>query len=94
MTHYYAMVAAIFITLCGVSQGQDITTEKVNLQQRSSFVEAKTVSSEYQQRTTSVSKASCPTAAQARIKAEKANPGWRVVNIKEMSKVWHITLKK
>lgn len=46
------------------------------------------------QRTTAVSKASCPTAAQARIKAEKANPGWRVVSIKELSKVWHITLKK
>ena len=46
------------------------------------------------QRTTSVSKASCPSAAQARIKAEKANPGWRVVSIKELSKVWHITLKK
>ena len=30
------------------------------------------------QRTTAVSKASCPTAAQARIKTEKANPGWRV----------------
>ena len=46
------------------------------------------------QRTTSVSKSSCPTAAQARIKAEKANPGWKVVNIKELSKVWHLTLKK
>ena len=46
------------------------------------------------QRTTAVSKASCPSAAQARIKAEKANPGWRVVSIKELSKVWHITLKK
>ena len=94
MTHHYAMIAAIFVTLCGVSQGQDNTAEKINLQQRSSFVETTTLSSEYQQRTTSVSKASCPTAAQARIKAEKANPGWRVVNIKEMSKVWHITLKK
>ncbi len=46
------------------------------------------------QRTTSVSKSSCPTAAQAKIKAEKANPGWKVVNIKELSKVWHLTLKK
>ena len=46
------------------------------------------------QRTTSVSKSSCPTAAQARIKAEKSNPGWKVVNIKELSKVWHLTLKK
>ena len=46
------------------------------------------------QKTASFSKSSCPTAAQARIKAEKANPGWKVVNIKELSKVWHLTLKK
>jgi hypothetical protein len=46
------------------------------------------------QRIYSVSKATCPNSSCAVFKAQKANPGWTVVNIKEMSKVWHLTLKK
>ena len=46
------------------------------------------------QRIYSVSKATCPNSSCAVFKAQKANPGWTVVNIKELSKVWHLTLKK
>jgi len=46
------------------------------------------------QRLVAISKSSCPTAAQAQLKAEKKNPGWKVTNIKELSKVWHITMKR
>ena len=45
-------------------------------------------------RTVSISKSSSPTAAQAQLAAEKKNPGWKVVNIKELSKSWSITMKK
>ena len=46
------------------------------------------------QRTMSISKLTCPSAAQAILKAEKKNPGWKVVNCKELSKSWSLTLKK
>ncbi len=46
------------------------------------------------QRTVSISKLTSPTAAQAILKAEKKNPGWKVVNCKELSKSWSLTLKK
>lgn len=46
------------------------------------------------QRLVSISKATSPTAAQAKLKAEKKNPGWKVVKIKELSKSWSITMKK
>jgi hypothetical protein len=46
------------------------------------------------QKLVSISKATSPTAAQAQLKAEKKFPGWKVVNIKELSKTWSITMKK
>ena len=46
------------------------------------------------QRTMSISKSSARSAAQARVIAERKNPGWMVVSIKERSKSWGITLKK
>jgi hypothetical protein len=46
------------------------------------------------QKLVSISKATSPTAAQAQLKAEKKYPGWKVVNIKELSKSWSITMKK
>ena len=46
------------------------------------------------QRTTDVPKSTCKSAAQAILIAEKKNPGWKVVNVKELSKVWHLTLKQ
>jgi hypothetical protein len=46
------------------------------------------------QRTVAISKLTSPTAAQAKLKAEKKNPGWKVVKIKELSKSWSITMKK
>lgn len=48
----------------------------------------------WNQRTVSISKLTCPSAAQAILKAEKKNPGWKVVNCKELSKSWSLTLKK
>ncbi len=48
----------------------------------------------WNQRTVSISKLTSPTAAQAILKAEKKNPGWKVVNCKELSKSWSLTLKK
>ena len=46
------------------------------------------------QRMVSIPKSSSPSAAQAQLAAEKKNPGWKVVNIKELSKSWSITMKK
>jgi len=46
------------------------------------------------QKLVSISKATSPTAAQAQLKAERKYPGWKVVNIKELSKSWSITMKK
>ena len=46
------------------------------------------------QRTVAISKISAKTSSQAILIAERKNPGWKVVNIKEHSKHWGITMKK
>jgi len=48
---------------------------------------------QYGHRTVNISKSTCPNSSCAVLKAEKANPGWKVVSIKEMSATWHITMK-
>ncbi|MDG2381226.1 MAG: hypothetical protein P8N76_06095 [Pirellulaceae bacterium] len=46
------------------------------------------------QRTVSIPKTSAKTASRAILIAEKKNPGWKVVKIKEHSKHWGVTMKK
>ncbi len=46
------------------------------------------------QRTVAISKISAKTSSQAILIAERKNPGWKVVKIKEHSKHWGITMKK
>ncbi|MCH2183465.1 MAG: hypothetical protein MK108_15815 [Mariniblastus sp.] len=48
----------------------------------------------FNQRTVSISKLTSPSAAQAILKAEQKNPGWKVVRCKELSQSWLLTLKK
>ena len=46
------------------------------------------------QRTVAISKISAKTSSQAILIAERKNPGWKVVKIKEHTKHWGITMKK
>lgn len=46
------------------------------------------------QRTVAISNNSANTSAQAILVAEKKNPDWKVVNVKEHSKHWGITMNK
>ena len=46
------------------------------------------------QRTVAISKLTCQSAAQAVMKAERANPGWKAVNVKEHKHHYGVTLKK
>jgi hypothetical protein len=46
------------------------------------------------QRTVAISKISAQTSSQAILIAERKNPGWKVVKVKEHSKHWGITMKK
>ena len=45
-------------------------------------------------RTVAISKISAKTSSQAILIAERKNPGWKVVKVKEHSKHWGITMKK
>ena len=46
------------------------------------------------QRTVAISKISAKSASQAILIAEKKNPGWKVVSVKEHSQDWGLTLKQ
>jgi hypothetical protein len=46
------------------------------------------------QRTVAISKISAKSASQAILLAERKNPGWKVVNVKEHSQHWGITMKQ
>ena len=81
---YRAMRVVALLVACTMSSGQFLPA-KANSEVGSTVYAG--------QRLCPIPKSTCPTAAQARLKAEQKNPGWTVVNIKSLSKNWLVTLK-
>ena len=46
------------------------------------------------QRTLSLSKKTYPSSGAAVVAAERTHKGWKVTNVKELSEVWRITMKR
>ncbi len=66
----------------------------VGLTEGAHSVEPTVSASAPMQRTVAISKISAKTSSQVILIAERKNPGWKVVKVKEHSKHWGITMKK
>ena len=82
---YQAMRVVALLVACIMSSAQSLPA-KANSEVASAVYAGR--------KSVSFSKMTCPTAAQARLKAENKYPGWKVVNIKSLSKSWLVTMKK